>query len=411
MAATPALIHVESIQTAIPARVAGAGRSLPIAVSGPPLAAAAREAAARERAAWAKESLSAALADHPVMAGRLCRRHGGDGDGVGCLWEVKLMVTGVRLVQASVEATIEAFLVATGEDRERKEAALALWNEIDLREPDICAPFIMQLTRFQDGGYAIGASCSLLLADPLCLINFGARIRPGSNFTYRRFAVAGQDGTLWWHAHVASLRGTLRGVIVVRPRRPCPFPKPHRDVPVVIGEWREMDEELDRKTVAGILGDDLTGAMINGKLGDLYNCSAKMGSLCWTWSPAGKTYMLRVINAALFSEYYLKIVGHKFTVVGADANYVLHGRPGQPAAASRHHPKVHDKMRRAYAKNRSPATGDVPPSAPEMPDEHNMITSFSFHGNLTGLRRRGQPLVPTRVEERLFVTVGLGSVC
>ncbi|KAL6900994.1 hypothetical protein ACP4OV_005670 [Aristida adscensionis] len=102
-----------------------------------------------------------------------------------------------------------------------------------------------------------------------------ARIRPGSNFTYRRFAIAGQDGTLWCHAHVASLRGTLRGVIVVRPRCPCPFPKPHRDAPVVIGEWREMDlEELDRKTVAGILGDDLTGAMINGKLGDLYNCSA-----------------------------------------------------------------------------------------------------------------------------------------
>jgi laccase len=36
----------------------------------------------------------------------------------------------------------------------------------------------------------------------------------------------------------------------------------------------------------------------------------------------GKTYLLRVINAALFSEYYLKIAGHKFTVVSADANYV-----------------------------------------------------------------------------------------
>ncbi|KAL6900995.1 hypothetical protein ACP4OV_005671 [Aristida adscensionis] len=50
-----------------------------------------------------------------------------------------------------------------------------------------------------------------------------------------------------------------------------------------------------------------------------------MGSSCWTWSPAGKTgktYMLRVINVALFSEYYLKIAGHKFTVVGVDANYV-----------------------------------------------------------------------------------------
>ena len=29
-----------------------------------------------------------------------------------------------------------------------------------------------QLTRFQDGGYAVGASCSLLLADPLSLVGF-----------------------------------------------------------------------------------------------------------------------------------------------------------------------------------------------------------------------------------------------
>ena len=36
----------------------------------------------------------------------------------------------------------------------------------------------------------------------------------------------------------------------------------------------------------------------------------------------GKTYMLRLVNAALFSEYYFKVAGHKFTVVGADANYV-----------------------------------------------------------------------------------------
>ncbi|RLM73915.1 uncharacterized protein C2845_PM15G16340 [Panicum miliaceum] len=185
-AAAPVLVHVESMQTAVPARDAGSGRSLPIAVSGPPLAAAELqrrfravlyyrgagaggelEAAARERAAWVKESLSAALADHPEMAGRL-RRGGGDGR----LWEVKLTDTGVRLVQASVEATMAAFLEATGADRERMEAALALWTDVDVHEPDICAPFFVQLTRFQDGGYAVGASCSLLLADPLSLVGF-----------------------------------------------------------------------------------------------------------------------------------------------------------------------------------------------------------------------------------------------
>ncbi|CAD6262849.1 unnamed protein product [Miscanthus lutarioriparius] len=188
-ASAPMLVHVESLQTAVPMRMAGAGKSLPIAVSGPPLTAAELqrrfravlyyrgagaevEAAARERAAWVKESLCAALVDHPEMAGRL-RRHGdGNDDDDGRLWEVKLRDTGVRLVQASVEATMAEFLEARGVDRERKEAALAQWTDVDVHEPDICAPLFIQLTRFLDGGYAIGVSCSLLLADPLSLIGF-----------------------------------------------------------------------------------------------------------------------------------------------------------------------------------------------------------------------------------------------
>lgn len=189
-ASAPILVRVESLQSAVPMRMAGAGKSLPIAVSGPPLTAAELqrrfravlyyrgagaevEAAARERAAWVKESICAALVDHPEMAGRLRRRgDGNDDDDDGRLWEVKLRDTGVRLVQASVEATMAEFLEARGVDRERKEAALALWTDVDVHEPDICAPLFMQLTRFLDGGYAIGVSCSLLLADPLSLIGF-----------------------------------------------------------------------------------------------------------------------------------------------------------------------------------------------------------------------------------------------
>ncbi|KAL6905938.1 hypothetical protein ACP4OV_003539 [Aristida adscensionis] len=260
-------------------------------------------------------------------------------------------------------------------------------------------------------------------------------IPPGSNFTYR-FAVAGQEGTLWWHAHVGSLRGTLHGAIVVRPRRPYPFPKPHRDVPIVIGEWWEIDlDELDRKTVAGILGNDPSGSMINGKLGDLYNCSGVQEDGYVLDVEAGKTYMLRVINAALFSEYYLKIAGHRFTVVGADANYVnpyatdvLAIAPGETVdallvadappgryymvALANQPPPPDTQIPKSITRGVVQYTADdVPPSAPEMPDEHDMVTSFSFHGNLTGLRRRGQPPVPARVDERLFVTVGLGSVC
>jgi laccase len=63
-------------------------------------------------------------------------------------------------------------------------------------------------------------------------------IPPNGNFTYR-FDVAGQEGTLWWHAHDAFLRGTIYGALIIRPRQggaaAYPFPKPHKEVPILIG--------------------------------------------------------------------------------------------------------------------------------------------------------------------------------
>ncbi|XP_047063841.1 uncharacterized protein LOC124671519 [Lolium rigidum] len=189
MTAPPAHLHVESIQTAIPIRIAvERGRTLPIAVSGtPPITAEELqrrfrvvlyyrdadgdhrpddEARARlEQATWVQEALSAALSDEPKMAGRLRRRSRGDGP-----WEVKLNDSGLRLLTASADTPMTAFLEAG--DRESKEAALALWTDVDTQDPEMCAPFFMQLTWFSDGGYAIGACCSLLHADPLSLINF-----------------------------------------------------------------------------------------------------------------------------------------------------------------------------------------------------------------------------------------------
>ena len=35
-----------------------------------------------------------------------------------------------------------------------------------------------------------------------------------------------------------------------------------------------------------------------------------------------KTYLLRIINAALNSEYHFRVAGHKVTVVAADGNYL-----------------------------------------------------------------------------------------
>lgn len=157
-------IHVESMQTAVPTRVAlERGRTLPIAVTGPPIAAAELqhrfravlyyrdrlegEAMAQlEQAAWVQEVLSEALADHPKMAGRLWRRHAGGGEGPWD-WDVKLCDAGVRLLMASLDTTLTAFLEA--EDRESKEPALALWTDVDAKDPEKCAPFVMQVYMHQ----------------------------------------------------------------------------------------------------------------------------------------------------------------------------------------------------------------------------------------------------------------------
>lgn len=62
-------------------------------------------------------------------------------------------------------------------------------------------------------------------------------IRPGNSYTYK-FNVTGQEGTLWWHAHVSFLRATVHGALIIRPRggpKRCPFPQPHHEVPIVLG--------------------------------------------------------------------------------------------------------------------------------------------------------------------------------
>ncbi|TKW02104.1 hypothetical protein SEVIR_8G223000v4 [Setaria viridis] len=234
-------------------------------------------------------------------------------------------------------------------------------------------------------------------------------ILPNQNFTYR-FNVAGQEGTLWWHAHVSFLRASVHGALIIRPRRGAssyPFPKPYKEIPIIIG------------------------AVEDGYLLDV---------------EPGRTYLLRIINAALFAEYYLKIAGHKFTVVAADANYVSPyttdviaiapgetvdallvadadpGRyymvavpnqsplpdPQSPTLITRGIVQYSNKQRAADGGGRP--SSDIPVS-PEMPDQHDMITSFYFHGNLTGLHHPQHLEVPKHVDERLFITLGLGSIC
>jgi laccase len=208
--------------------------------------------------------------------------------------------------------------------------------------------------------------------------------------------------------------------------------------------------QLDRNTMDGVLVDVPTGSTINGKLGDLYNCSVSASASEGAVEEedgfvleveSGKTYLLRLMNAALFSEYYLKIAGHTITVVASDANYVkpyatdtVAIAPGETmdvlvaadAPPGRYYmaalaiqapePDVQVPLSITrgivqYSNSSNVVADDVVPAPvmmPDMPDQHDTTGSFYFHGNLSSLRRHR---VPARADEHMLVTLSLGSVC
>ncbi|KAL0436590.1 UNVERIFIED_CONTAM: Laccase-17 [Sesamum radiatum] len=148
-------------------------------------------------------------------------------------------------------------------------------------------------------------------------------IQSGQSYVYN-FTIIGQRGTLFWHAHISWLRATLYGPIVILPKKNAsyPFPKPHKEVPIIFGEWWNADTEavISQALQTGG-GPNVSDAYtINGLPGPLYNCSANE-TFKLKVKP-GKTYLLRIINAALNDELFFSISNHTLTVVEADAIYV-----------------------------------------------------------------------------------------
>ncbi|KAL5991857.1 Laccase-17 [Asimina triloba] len=148
-------------------------------------------------------------------------------------------------------------------------------------------------------------------------------IQTGQSYVYN-FTLVGQRGTLWWHAHLSWLRATVYGALVILPKRgvPYPFPKPHKEVPILFGEWFNADPEavISQALQTGA-GPNVSDAFtINGLPGPLYNCSAK-DTFKLKVKP-GKTYLLRIINAALNDELFFSVANHTLTIVDVDAVYV-----------------------------------------------------------------------------------------
>ncbi|KAI5665985.1 hypothetical protein M9H77_15838 [Catharanthus roseus] len=148
-------------------------------------------------------------------------------------------------------------------------------------------------------------------------------IQTGQSYVYN-FTITGQRGTLWYHAHVSWLRATIYGPFIILPKKnvPYPFVKPYKEVPIIFGEWWNSDTEavINQALQTGG-GPNVSDAYtINGFPGPLYNCSANE-TFKLKVKP-GKSYLLRLINAALNDELFFSIANHSVTVVEADAVYV-----------------------------------------------------------------------------------------
>ncbi|KAJ6342793.1 hypothetical protein OIU78_010666 [Salix suchowensis] len=148
-------------------------------------------------------------------------------------------------------------------------------------------------------------------------------IQPGRKFKYR-IRLSREEGTIWWHAHNSWARTTVHGALVIYPKpgSPYPFPKPHAEIPIILGEWWKKD-------VMKIPGDaNITGGeptlssafTINGEPGYMYPCS-KAGTFK-VMVEQGKTYLLRIVNAVMDENLFFVIAKHKLTIVGKDGCYL-----------------------------------------------------------------------------------------
>ncbi|KAB8104010.1 hypothetical protein EE612_036634 [Oryza sativa] len=261
-------------------------------------------------------------------------------------------------------------------------------------------------------------------------------ILPGSSYTYR-FNVTGQEGTLWWHAHVSFLRATVYGALLIRPRPgvPYPFPAPHAEHTLLLGEWWNASATLvDVERQAFLTGGQPANSValtINGMPG-LSHAHKEMHHLRVA---RGNTYLLRLVNAALNYQLFFKVAAHNFTVVAVDACYtdpyhtdVIVIAPGQTVDALMHagaapgrryyvaaqvYQSIANATYSATARALLRYDDDAKDAAktiimsPRMPALNDSATAQRFYGSLTGLLRDGKPTMPQRVDTRMVVTYGL----
>ncbi|KAL7152914.1 hypothetical protein ABFS83_04G130200 [Erythranthe nasuta] len=274
-------------------------------------------------------------------------------------------------------------------------------------------------------------------------------IGAGNTYTYK-FTVVNQRGTLWWHAHFSWQRASVYGAFIIYPTTPFPFhfslPPIHAHIPLIFGEWWNRDiEVVEREMNLYGGGPNSSDAYtINGLPGPLYPCSTK-DTFIQTVEP-GKTYLLRIINAALNDELFFAVANHSLTVVEIDAVYTkpftttaIMITPGQTTSvlltADQIIPQDHSTegvfvmaarpyLTSVFPFNNSTTIGFLKYQTnkpyPTLPPHNNYTlpinlpamedTPFAtqFSNSLRSLASQDYPCrVPTKIDKRVFITIGL----
>ncbi|KAJ8749735.1 hypothetical protein K2173_012286 [Erythroxylum novogranatense] len=259
-------------------------------------------------------------------------------------------------------------------------------------------------------------------------------IQPGQVYTYN-FTLTGQRGTLLWHAHILWLRATVHGGIVILPKRgvPYPFPAPHKEETIILGEWWKSDVEavVNEAMKSGAAPNVSDAHTINGYPGSLASCPSQGGFSLPVHS--GKIYMLRIINAALNEELFFKIAGHQLTVVEVDATYVKPFKtdtiliaPGQTtnvlvntncssgkylvaASPFMDSPITVDNKTATATLHYSGTLASARTTLTTPPPQNATHIATNFAESLRSLNSKEYPAkVPLKIDSSLFFTVGLG---
>ncbi|XP_057961749.1 laccase-14 [Malania oleifera] len=268
-------------------------------------------------------------------------------------------------------------------------------------------------------------------------------IQPGKEYTYR-MKLWKEEGSIWWHAHSGWARATVHGSFIIYPKpgTTYPFPKPHAEIPIILGEWWKkevMDIPINANKTGGepILSDAYT---INGQPGHLYPCS-KQGTFKMKVQH-GKTYLLRMVNAVMDEDIFFSIAHHKLTVVATDGCYtkpfttsylmiapgqsmdVLLGADQPPNAlyfmAARSYSSAlgagYDnttttavlRYTDAHNSNSSRLRPPPPPLLPHLPPYNSTQAATDFSASLRSLATKKHPAeVPLKVDTHLFFTISV----